>query len=116
MPDSLAGLRTDEVLSELARDPAAHRQSFALGLDIELQGLFDEPGGLRSLGFLAWVAKWAPLRRYFDLHPVELSNPFAGQIRIGTCRDGCEDEQEGAQRDSTMTFHDNPLGEAADRR
>jgi hypothetical protein len=58
MPDSLAGLRTDEVLSELARDPAAHRQSFALGLDIELQGLFDEPGSLRSLGFLAWVAKW----------------------------------------------------------
>jgi hypothetical protein len=69
---------------EFACGTGAHHQSFALGLNIELQRVFYEPRCLRSFGFLARVPKWAPLRRYLNLHPVKLSNPFAGQIRFGT--------------------------------
>src|SRR5277367_5084564 len=39
IPDGLAGLRADEVLFELASVPGTHYQSFALRLDIELQGV-----------------------------------------------------------------------------
>jgi len=74
IPNSLTDLCADEVLFESACGPGAHRQSFALGLDIELQGIFNEPWRLSSLGFFARVAKWAPLRWYLNLDPVELSN------------------------------------------
>jgi hypothetical protein len=110
IPNSLTDLCADEVLFEFACGPGTHRQSFALGLDIELQGLFDEPGRLRSLGFFTRVAKWAPLRWYLNLDPIELSNPFAGQIRFRMRRDTSDDGQERAQRDRIVASHDNLLG------
>jgi hypothetical protein len=70
IPNSLTCLCTDELLFEFACGPGTHDQTFALGLEIELQGLFDEPRPLRSLGFFARVAKWPPLWWYLNLDAV----------------------------------------------
>jgi hypothetical protein len=91
VPQSRAELCADESLFELPCVPGPHGKTFLLSFKVYLQRCFYKPWPLDCPALAALVAKWAGLRRYLNLHPVEWSDPFASQACLGTHRDSCDE-------------------------
>ena len=98
IPQSVTGLRANELLFELAAAPGTHCKAVLLSLDIDLQRHRNKFRRLLKFGGLAaQVAKCAGPNRYLDLNPVEWPNPFAREVGLRRNSSSCHRQKKNPQ-------------------
>jgi hypothetical protein len=85
IPQTLTELCTDDSLFEWACVPGPYRKTLFVRLEVNLQGSVYKPRALDCPRLATFVAKWAGLDRYLNLHSRERSDPFAGQVGLRAC-------------------------------